>query len=173
MNPVKSFKALTPELWTLAGGKGGMLARMFQMGYPVPEGFIVLPAAFQGEKLTEKAWSEIQVHLETIRKKHEGALFAVRSSALGEDSTQASFAGEFATVLNVKTDQEIKEAIYTVFRSRQAERVKVYSLVQGLARSEQMAVVIQLMVAPEMSGVIFTADPITGSLAQMIGNYVH
>jgi len=173
MNPVKSFKALTPELWILAGGKGGMLAKMFQMGYPVPEGFIVLPAAFQGEELTEKAWSEIQVHLETIRKKHEGALFAVRSSALGEDSTQASFAGEFATVLNVKTDQEIKEAIYTVFRSRQAERVKVYSSVQGLAQSEQMAVVIQLMVAPEMSGVLFTADPITGNLAQMIGNYVH
>lgn len=173
MNMVKGFKELTPELWTLAGGKGGMLARMFQSGYPVPEGFVVLPAAFQGEKLTEKAWAEVQVLLNLIRKKHEVALFAVRSSALGEDSAQASFAGEFATVLNAKTDQEIKEAIYTVFKSRQAERVKVYSLVQGIAQSEQIAIVIQLMVAPEISGVLFTADPITGSFAKMIGNYVH
>ncbi|MFC7439783.1 PEP/pyruvate-binding domain-containing protein [Laceyella putida] len=172
-NAVKSFKELTPELWAFAGGKGGMLARMFQDGYPVPEGFVILPSAFQGEKLNPEAWNETQASLHAIRKNHEGALFAVRSSALSEDSAQASFAGEFETVLNAKTDKEILEAIYTVHRSRQAERVKVYSSVQGMEPSHQIAVVIQLMVPSEISGVLFTADPITGSNTSMTGNFVH
>jgi pyruvate,water dikinase len=173
MNMVKSFKELTPELQASAGGKGGMLARMFQSGYPVPEGFVVLPSAFQGEKLNKEAWNKILIFLNTIRKNNEGALFAVRSSALSEDSAQASFAGEFETVLNVKTDEKIQEAIYTVFKSRQSERVKVYSTVQGIDQTHQIAVVVQLMVSSEISGVLFTADPITGSFANMIGNYVH
>lgn len=173
VNRVKSFQELTPEFQSYAGGKGGMLARLFQGGYPVPEGFVIFPSAFQGERLTEKAWSEILVFLNAIRKNNEGVLFAVRSSALSEDSAQASFAGEFETVLNVGTDHEIQEAIYTVFRSRQSERVKAYSSVQGIEESHQIAIVIQLMVASEISGVLFTADAITGSFANMIGNYVH
>lgn len=172
-NMVKSFQELTPELQNSAGGKGGMLARMFQGGYPVPEGFVILPSAFQGEKLNEKAWNEILVFLNAIRKNKAGALFAVRSSALSEDSAQASFAGEFETVLNVQTDENILEAIYTVFRSRQSERVKAYSSVQGIEESHQIAVVIQLMITSEISGVLFTADPITGNFANMTGNYVY
>jgi len=76
-------------------------------------------------------------------------------------------------VLNVKTDKEIQDAIYTVFRSRESERVKAYSVVQGLEQSHEIAVVIQLMVQSEISGVLFTSDPITGSYTSMIGNYVH
>lgn len=172
-NMVKGFKEITTELQALAGGKGGMLSRMFQAGYPVPEGFVVLPPAFQGEKLNDKAWGEIKALLSEIRKRNEGALFAVRSSALSEDSAQASFAGEFETVLNVKTDKDIQEAIYTVFRSRESERVKVYSSVQGMEQSHQIAVVIMLMVQSEISGVLFTADPITGSHTSMTGNFVY
>ncbi|WP_313340422.1 PEP/pyruvate-binding domain-containing protein [Sedimentibacter sp.] len=170
---VKSFKELTPELQAYAGGKGGMLAKMFQDGYPVPEGFVVLPSAFEGEKLNENAWKEILNFLNTIRKNNEGAIFAVRSSALSEDSAQASFAGEFETVLNVGTDKEIQEAIYEVFRSRQSERVKAYSSIQGIEEAHQIAVVVQLMVPSELSGVLFTADPISGSFVNIIGNYVH
>lgn len=172
-NMVKSFQELTPELQVLAGGKGGMLARMFQAGYPVPEGFVIFPSAFQEEKLNEEAWNEILASINAIRRNNSEALFAVRSSALSEDSAQASFAGEFETVLNVGTDKEIQEAIYTVFRSRQSERVKVYSSFQGIDESHQIVIVIQLMVPSEISGVLFTADPITGSYGNMIGNYVH
>ena len=169
---VTSFKELAPEQRVFAGGKGGMLARMYQAGYPVPEGFVVFPAAFQEEKLHRQAWDEIQDHLNGIRVKAAGALFAVRSSALSEDSATASFAGEFESVLNVKTDEEIRQAIDTVFRSKESERVKAYSAVQGMEQSHQIAVVIQLMVPSEISGVLFTADPITGSHVNMIGNYV-
>ncbi|WP_312810837.1 PEP/pyruvate-binding domain-containing protein [Sedimentibacter sp.] len=173
MNMVKGFRELTPELQQYAGGKGSMLARMLQEGYPVPEGFVILPSAFEGETLHEDAWKEILIHLNAIKKNNVGALFAVRSSALSEDSAKASFAGEFETVLNVGTDKEIEEAIYEVFKSRQSERVKAYSSVQGIEEAHQIAVVLQLMVPSEISGVLFTADPISGSFANMIGNYVH
>ena len=85
-NMVKSFKELTPELQIIAGGKGGMLSRMFQDGYPVPEGFVVLPTAFDGGKIKEEAWNQVQILLNAIRENNEGALFAVRLSALSEDS---------------------------------------------------------------------------------------
>ena len=169
---VKSFQAVTPDLQALAGGKGGMLARLFQGGYPVPPGFVVFPAAFEGEHLHQQAWDEIQAALSALRKHHEGARFAVRSSAVGEDSASTSYAGAFETVLDVQTDQEIKDAIATVFRSGQSERVQAYRSAQGVEHAEEVAVVVQVMVHSDMSGVLFTADPITGSFTAMVGNYV-
>lgn len=171
-NMVKSFKELTPELQTYAGGKGSMLAKMYQSGYPVPDGFVILPYAFESEKLNDKAWEKIQALLNEIRSNNQGAMFAVRSSGLSEDSAQASFAGEFESVLNANTDIEIQKAIDTVFKSKESARVKAYSSVQGMDHSHKIAVVIQLMVQSEISGVLFTADPITGSHESMIGNYV-
>lgn len=172
LDMIKSFKELTPELQSLAGGKGCMLSKMFQAGYPVPGGFVILPSAFKENILNEDAWNKIKHYLKEIRKDNESALFAVRSSALSEDSAQASFAGEFETVLNVKTDEEIQRAIYEVFSSRESERVKAYSSVQGMDQSHQIAVVIQIMIQSEISGVLFTADPITGSHESMTGNFV-
>ncbi|WP_238949006.1 PEP/pyruvate-binding domain-containing protein [Clostridium sp. YIM B02569] len=172
LDMIKSFKELTPELQSLAGGKGCMLSKMFQAGYPVPDGFVILPSAFKENILNEDAWNKIKHYLKEIRKNNESVLFAVRSSALSEDSAQASFAGEFETVLNVKTDEEIQSAIYEVFSSRESERVKAYSSVQGMDQSHQIAVVIQIMIQSEISGVLFTADPITGSHESMTGNFV-
>jgi pyruvate,water dikinase len=172
LDMIKSFKELTPELQSLAGRKGCMLSKMFQAGYPVPDGFVILPSAFKENILNEDAWNKIKQYLKEIRKNNESVLFAVRSSALSEDSAQASFAGEFETVLNVKTDEEIQSAIYEVFSSRESERVKAYSSVQGMDRSHQIAVVIQIMIQSEISGVLFTADPITGSHESMTGNFV-
>lgn len=167
------FEELSPELQSLAGGKGGMLARLYRGGYPVPEGLVVLPTAFREDTLNRQARNELLLLLGKMRKKQPHARFAVRSSALHEDSAQASFAGEFETVLNVQTDDEILEAVHAVYRSRQSKRVEVYSSVQGIDPSHPMAVVVQLMVSSEISGVLFTADPITGSFTKMIGNYVH
>ncbi|MCI1578163.1 MAG: PEP-utilizing enzyme [Clostridium beijerinckii] len=172
LDMIKSFKELTPELQSLAGGKGCMLSKMFQAGYPVPDGFVILPSAFKENILNQDAWNKIKHYLKEIRKNNESVLFAVRSSALSEDSAQASFAGEFETVLNVKTDEEIQSAIYEVFSSRESERVKAYSSVQGMDQSHQIVVVIQIMIQSEISGVLFTADPITGSHESMTGNFV-
>ena len=88
--------------------------------------------------------------------------FAVRSSALSEDSTNASFAGEFETVLNVQSDTDIHKAVLTVYHSRMSERVQAYSLVKGIDTDHEIAVVVQQLVKAESSGVLFTANPVTG-----------
>jgi phosphoenolpyruvate synthase/pyruvate phosphate dikinase len=133
---IRTFDEMTVQEQALAGGKGGTLARLFQAGYPVPEGFVILPAAFGGDKLVPEAWPQVQSRLNHIRrKKHGTAAFAVRSSALSEDSAQASFAGEFETVLDVHTDGMIRAAIQTVRQSRSTERVRVYSEAKGMARA--------------------------------------
>jgi phosphohistidine swiveling domain-containing protein len=177
MDKVRLFDELTAEQQPLAGGKGGTLARLYQAGYPVPNGLVVLPAAFAGDEkspdeMSAEAWAQMQAKLARLRSGDPQTAFAFRSSALSEDSAQASFAGEFETVLDVSTDDEIQEAIRTVRRSRHSERVRAYSQARGLAKDHEMAVIVQRLVRAEMSGVLFTADPVTGSRDRMIGNYV-
>ncbi len=168
---VRAFGELTTEQLPLAGGKGGTLARLRQAGYPVPDGFVILPDAFVGDRLAPGAWSQVQSQLQRLRQ--NGTAFAVRSSALSEDSALASFAGEFETVLDVHTDEMIREAIRIVRRSRHSERVQAYSHAQGFSTTHEVAVVVQRLVRAEISGVLFTADAVSGSRTQMIGNFVY
>jgi phosphohistidine swiveling domain-containing protein len=170
---VKSFRELTSEELGSAGGKGGNLARLFKAGYPVPDGLVILPHGFRGEELSPEAWARVKTLIGGVREGDGEASFAVRSSALGEDSAQASFAGEFETVLDVHGDEEIWEAIHTVRRSRESERVRAYRLAHGMESSQEISVVVQRMIHPDVSGVLFTADPVTGSTSEMMGNFVH
>ena len=170
---VLTFNQIKDEQQLQAGGKGGTLARLYQAGYPVPNGFVIQPSAFDGNDIKPEAWTQIKEHLKGMRKAKKEVGFAVRSSAILEDSARASFAGEFETVLNVQTEEEVKEAISTVRRSRLSERVKTYSQVKGLDTAQEIAVVVQHMVPADFSGVFFTADPVTGSRAIMRGNFVH
>jgi phosphohistidine swiveling domain-containing protein len=170
---VRRFNELSVERQPLAGGKGGTLARLYQAGYPVPDGFVIMPAAFAGDELTPQAWSQVQDYLKRLRESGNGMTsFAVRSSALSEDSTQASFAGEFETVLDVRSAERVRDAIHAVRRSRRSERVRAYSQAKGMDTGHDMAVVVQRLVRADMSGVLFTADPVTGSHAHMAGNFV-
>jgi phosphohistidine swiveling domain-containing protein len=162
---VKSFDELSADQQAYAGGKGGSLARLSQAGYPVPDGFVILPVAFSDDELAPEAWAQVQEHLTRLRGT-EGVAFAVRSSAMSEDSAQASFAGEFETVLNVRTDEEIRQAIRTVVHSRQNERVRAYSQAKGLSAAHEIAVIVQELVPAESSGVLFTANPVTGQRDQ-------
>jgi phosphohistidine swiveling domain-containing protein len=175
---VFSFDELPTERQASAGGKGGTLARLYQAGYPVPDGLVILPAAFAGDELppdalSAEAWAQLQAHLVRLRGDDPHAAFAVRSSALSEDSARASFAGEFETVLDVRDDEAVREGIGTVRRSRHAERVRAYARARGVETDLEMAVVVQRLVRADLSGVLFTADPVTGSRDQMSGNYVH
>ena len=170
---VVPFSELVKQLEPLAGGKGRSLARMYRAGYRVPDGFIILPAAFVGDELTSEAWAQTQMCLSRLRRADEDGSFAVRSSALSEDSAQASFAGEFETVLDVRTDEEICAAIRTVRCSRHNARVQAYTQAQGLEQTDQeIAVVVQRLIRPDYAGVLFTVDPVTGDLMRMTGNFV-
>jgi len=166
------FDELTAEQQALAGGKGGTLARLYQVGYPVPDGVVILSAAFEGDELSPDAWGVARSHLARLRKGNKDLAFAIRSSALSEDSAQSSFAGEFQTVLNARTDEQIREAVRTVHQSRVSRRVQVYSRAKGLDETHKVAVVIQRMVKSDISGVLFTVDPITGNRRVMAGSFI-
>ncbi len=170
---IRTFKELTAEERPLAGGKGGTLAWLYQAGYRVPDGFVILPRAFEGDRLALAAWAQVQAQLQRLRQEDPGGAFAVRSSALSEDSAAASFAGEFETVLDVHSDEVVREAIRTVRRSRHSERVRAYSEAKGIDAVHEMAVVVQRLVRADLSGVLFTADPVTGNRNEMMGNYVY
>ncbi len=173
VKPVLTFEQVTDDIRSLAGGKGGTLSQLYQRGYPVPLGLVVMPSAFRDDQLNDEAWIQVRAFLSNWRGGQQPVSFAVRSSALSEDSAQASFAGEFETLLDVQSDEEIRQAIQAVRRSRHAERVQAYSQAQGMVPAHDMAVVVQKLIPAEISGVLFTVDPVSGNQKYMIGNFMH
>ena len=83
---------------------------------------------------------------------------AVRSSASVEDSSEQSFAGQFETVLNVKKE-DVSEAITKCWQSLYGSRVSIYDKQKNNER--KMAILIQEMIYPEVSGVAFSLHPVT------------
>ena len=92
------------------------------------------------------------------------AAYAVRSSATAEDLPTASFAGQQDTYLNVTGPQAVLEHVSRCWASLFTERAVTYRRRNGIDhRTVQMAVVVQEMVFPQASGILFTADPVTGN----------
>ena len=60
---IRTFSDLPADVQSSAGGKGGTLARLFQAGYPVPDGFVIMPSAFDGDILKPEAWEHVEEHL--------------------------------------------------------------------------------------------------------------
>ncbi|WP_028801062.1 rifamycin-inactivating phosphotransferase [Streptomyces sp. 142MFCol3.1] len=93
----------------------------------------------------------------------ERAAYAVRSSATAEDLPTASFAGQQDTYLNVVGPTEILQHVSRCWASLFTERAVTYRRRNGIDdRTVHMAVVVQQMVFPDASGILFTADPVTG-----------
>jgi pyruvate,water dikinase len=91
-----------------------------------------------------------------------GATVAVRSSAVGEDGTDASFAGMNASFTNVRGTRALVERILRCWASLFGARVVAYRATRGYTAEPAIAVVVQLMVRADRAGVAFTADPATG-----------
>jgi len=127
---------------TFTGGKGASLASMKQADFPVPDGFVILQAAFEDGALTEAAKDEITA---ALSRAPEGALFAVRSSAVAEDGAATSFAGMFDSLLEVSGDN-VPAAAAEVYASSRSERVREYAKSQSLDEIGGIAVVVQEMV---------------------------
>jgi rifampicin phosphotransferase len=90
--------------------------------------------------------------------------YAVRSSATAEDLPGASFAGQQDTFLNVTGAESIAQHVRRCWASLFSERAVAYRIQHGFDhRKVQMAVVVQKMVFAEVSGVLFTADPLTSN----------
>lgn len=94
---------------------------------------------------------------------------AVRSSATAEDLPEASFAGQQDTFLNVAGTDALLDAVRRCWGSLWTDRAVAYRAANEIGQGEvAMAVVVQRMVQAEASGVLFTANPVTGTRRQAV-----
>jgi rifampicin phosphotransferase len=133
------------------GGKAAGLGELIAIGARVPPG-IVFATAVAGLPEPERA----DLARGGIRDLGNGP-FAVRSSGVGEDAPEHSYAGMYETVLDVAPDG-VAAAVDRCLASSTGERVSGY----GGGANGRMAVIVQTMVAPVAAGVALTADPVTG-----------
>lgn len=139
------------------GGKAAGLAQLRRLGLAVPVGFVIAEACGPGA-IADAAERFSQMTA-------AGATpVAVRSSAVGEDGDDQSFAGQYDTVLGVDSVDAFAAAVRTCVGSVQSRRASSYS---G-RRSATMHVVVQQMVDARAAGVVFTADPTTGRRDLMV-----
>lgn len=94
---------------------------------------------------------------------------AVRSSAMAEDLPDASFAGQQDTYLNVRGQSAVLDAVQRCWSSLWTPRALEYRARQGIDRlAVSLAVVVQVMVPAEASGIMFTANPINGARDEIV-----
>ncbi|MGO9343104.1 MAG: PEP/pyruvate-binding domain-containing protein, partial [Acidimicrobiales bacterium] len=95
-------------------------------------------------------------------------LVAVRSSATTEDLAGASFAGMNQTFTNVRGDEQLISKLRDCWSSIFGDRVITYRGAQGVVAEPAIAVIVQEMLRPDSSGVMFTADPSSGDLSRIV-----
>ncbi|MEH1774036.1 glycerol-3-phosphate acyltransferase [Nostoc sp.] len=131
----------------IVGEKAATLSQIKRWGYPVPKGWVLSPI------------DDPQVLTEFLQPSELSPL-VVRSSAIGEDSENASAAGQYETVVNVTSSQALQSAIAQVQASYNHPLAVQYRRDRGL-NDTAMAVLIQQQVQSVYSGVAFSRDPIT------------
>lgn len=156
---VVNLKELPKKDFAAAGGKAASLAKLMQAGFPIPEGFVILPCALD-ESLKKEILKEF------LKMKLKNA--AIRSSATLEDSAKASWAGELETYLNTSR----KDLIFSIENCRASifsKRAAAYRKEKGLGHKKvSVAVIVQKMVESETSGICFTVNPINKNPKQMV-----
>lgn len=142
----------------VCGGKAVALGAAIRAGLPVPPGLAV-PAPLVDRIAGGDA--EALGAVLSFPGLPTGRL-AVRSSAIGEDSSDASFAGQHVTRLNVFAST-IADAVGAVWQSARSEAALAYRQKRNITDPPAIGVVIQALIEPIAAGVLFTRDPITGA----------
>jgi pyruvate,water dikinase len=143
------------------GGKAVQLAAALRAGLPVPDGFAL-------------AWDVVDAVAEQGRAALDAPSdvwpepCAVRSSAVDEDSADASFAGAHLSVLGVCGDAAVIDAISAVRSSGLEAGAQAYRSHLGLAAGARVGVVVQALVDSDVAGVMFTRNPLTGAEERVI-----
>ena len=145
--------------YRIAGRKAATLARLAARGFPVPPG-VVVPADVLDQAVDRNLEVPADLAADLLSAVHAwgDVALAVRSSGVNEDGADASYAGLFTTVLDVRGEAALVEAVRACWRSAFDAQVTSYA---G-AQLPRLAVLIQPVVAATAAGVAFTADPVTG-----------
>lgn len=154
------------------GGKAAALANAIAAGLPVPGGFAIdfetVDRIAAGDATAAAEITAAFDELRTTNPHERGSHVAARSSAIGEDSRDASFAGQHATILNVTSAGALLEAVRRVHASAHDSSVLEYRRRMGIEGAPRIAVVVQRMVAADVAGVLFTRNPMTGAAERVI-----
>jgi pyruvate,water dikinase len=172
------------------GSKGANLGELTRLGMPVPAGFGVAASVYaeHAERcgLTDalpplieaRDWAAVEraatdlllarpldatilTALSSALRRLDADAVAVRSSAIAEDLAEASFAGQYRTLLNVRAGDDLKRAISTCWASLWCRSALEYRHRRSIDQnSGGMALVIQAMVPADAAGVLFTVDPV-------------
>lgn len=134
------------------GGKAYNLQKLIKLGQTVPETYVITAR----ETRNHKENAQISLLLPPAFNKNK--TYAVRSSGIGEDGSQNSFAGIFDTILNVRFSA-IPSAVKQVYASRDTAITIMYSTARE-AKVMDMAIVIQEMVQADYAGVAFSVSPV-------------
>jgi rifampicin phosphotransferase len=175
------------------GGKAANLGELLRAGFPVPPGFVITTTAYELVVRSNHLQHEIDHTLdlgtaqvragfeqatippgversirEAYRRMGEGPV-AVRSSATAEDLPEAAFAGQQETFLGVSGERALLDAFRRCWASLWSERAVSYREQHGLAQAPvKLAVIVQRMIAADVAGVMFTANPVTGARDETI-----
>lgn len=139
------------------GGKAAGLAELRRLGLAVPPGFVLAEASAPNAAEVARRRFDRMAAAGTIP-------VAVRSSAVGEDGVDQSFAGQYDTVLGVDSVDAFAAAVRRCAESVDSQRASAYS---GHCTAT-MNVVVQQMVDARAAGVVFTADPASGRRDLMV-----
>ena len=129
------------------GGKAFVLGRLRQAGFPVPDGFVLAAGG---------SWGPAEKEAAARFFRRLGGPVAVRSSGTAEDGAAASFAGQYLTLLDVRDEAALLDAIERCRASEQAAGAYAGALA---TRQGAMGVLVQRFIEPRAAGVVFTRDP--------------
>lgn len=144
------------------GGKAWQLAQLRRHGLPVAEFIVLRAAAAAPADEAGYAWAAVQA------RGWADTPLAVRSSAVGEDGAQASFAGIHRSCLNVCGAAQLAEAIAAVRASLVSDSARAYRQRLGIAGEARMAVIIMPLLPAVAAGIAFTCDPRDGREDRML-----
>lgn len=163
----------------LVGGKAAQLSRLAAK-YKVPPGFCLTTTAFERWATSiDEGVLPLPLY-EALATAYESLAqlcglaqppVAVRSSAVGEDGVITSFAGQYETYLNITGLEAVTEAVRRCWASAWSARALKYRQQQGLADEViWLAVLVQQLVAADLSAVVFSANPVTARRDEIMIN---
>lgn len=157
------------------GGKGSNLIRLVHQQLRVPP-FIIIPHDIVNDcnaHTIDLVFNEIKdFFTRSINQPIDELRFAVRSSAINEDGLEASFAGQYLSILNANIET-LTDDIIKVKKSVQQDNVKTYTQTINAPDSNHIAVIVQLLIDADVSGVAFGINPIQPDSGEKIINALY
>lgn len=157
------FNQISRDDVSLVGGKGASLGELFRAGIAVPPGFVITTEVYKQIHDGVKELKDFQENILSFFDELKSERVAIRSSAIAEDSPNFSWAGQLESYLNVRRNK-ILESVQLCWESIKSPRAIGYAEGQNISPEKLLvAVVVQVMVDSEVSGIMFSVNPLNKS----------